>query len=145
MVETYLSVEDTMEYYECGDFPFNFFIITDLPRVNDAPVTASAMETIIKKWLDPMPNGNVANWVLGNHDQWRVGTRHGSDLIDAFNMITLTLPGVSVTYQGEEIGMVNNFDITWEETVDPQVIDMTLFCACMAKFCPQADVREYIV
>ena len=38
-------------------------------------------------------------------------------------MISLTLPGVSITYQGEEIGMVNNFDITWEETVDPQGIN----------------------
>ena len=33
-------------------------------------------------------------------------------------MIALTLPGISVTYQGEEIGMTDNMDITWEETVD---------------------------
>ena len=39
-------------------------------------------------------------------------------LADAFNMIALTLPGISVTYQGEEIGMEDNMDITWEETVD---------------------------
>ena len=38
-------------------------------------------------------------------------------------MISLTLPGVSVTYQGEEIGMVNNFDITFEETVDPRGVN----------------------
>ena len=38
--------------------------------------------------------------------------------MDAFNLIVLTLPGVAVTYQGEELGMVNNFDITYEETVD---------------------------
>ena len=39
-------------------------------------------------------------------------------LMDAFNLITMTLPGVAVTYQGEEIGMVNN-DISYEDTVDP--------------------------
>ena len=31
----------------------------------------------------------------------------------------MTLPGVQVTYQGEELGMVNNMDISWEEAVDP--------------------------
>ena len=39
-------------------------------------------------------------------------------LMDAFNLITMTLPGVAVTYQGEEIGMVNT-DISYEDTVDP--------------------------
>ncbi len=34
-------------------------------------------------------------------------------------MLSLTLPGVSVTYQGEEIGMTNNMDISYEETQDP--------------------------
>ena len=38
--------------------------------------------------------------------------------MNAFNLITLTLPGVSVTYQGEEIGMTNT-EISWEDTVDP--------------------------
>ena len=38
---------------------------------------------------------------------------------DILNIITMTLPGVQVTYQGEEIAMTNNMDITWEETVDP--------------------------
>ena len=35
------------------------------------------------------------------------------------NIVTLSLPGVTFTYQGEEIGLVNNFDITFSETVDP--------------------------
>lgn len=40
-------------------------------------------------------------------------------MIDIMNMLTMTLPGVAVTYQGEEIGMLNNFNITFEQTVDP--------------------------
>ena len=55
---------------------------------------------------------------LGNHDQWRIGSRQNEMLMDAFNLITMTLPGVAVTYQGEEIGMVNT-DISYEDTVDP--------------------------
>ena len=55
---------------------------------------------------------------LGNHDQWRIGSRQNEIIMDAFNLITLTLPGVAVTYQGEEIGMVNT-DISYEDTVDP--------------------------
>jgi alpha-glucosidase len=38
--------------------------------------------------------------------------------MDAFNLITLTLPGVAVTYQGEELGMTNA-NISYEDTVDP--------------------------
>lgn len=34
-------------------------------------------------------------------------------------MITLLLPGVSVTYNGEEIGMEDTW-ISWEDTKDPQ-------------------------
>lgn len=33
--------------------------------------------------------------------------------------MTLLLPGVSVTYNGEEIGMENTW-ISWEDTKDPQ-------------------------
>lgn len=34
------------------------------------------------------------------------------------NMLTSTLPGASVTYQGEELGMTDVW-ISWKDTVDP--------------------------
>lgn len=55
---------------------------------------------------------------MGNHDRPRVGTRFGKERIDAMNMIILSLPGATVTYQGEEIGMTD-VHISWEETKDP--------------------------
>ena len=42
---------------------------------------------------------------LGNHDNPRISSRFGEDLVDALNMFTTLLPGTAVTYYGEEIGI----------------------------------------
>ena len=49
---------------------------------------------------------------------FRLGSRFGAANIDGFNMMSLMLPGVAVTYNGEEIGMTNTA-VSWEDTVDP--------------------------
>jgi alpha-glucosidase len=56
---------------------------------------------------------------MGNHDQRRIASRLGQNKVDAVNMILASLPGASVTYNGEEIGMTDVW-ISWEQTVDPQ-------------------------
>lgn len=55
---------------------------------------------------------------MGNHDQRRVGSRYGENRIDLMNMLQMFLPGVSITYQGEELGMTD-LDISWEDSRDP--------------------------
>ena len=80
------------------------------------------VHTVVSGWLDRIPEGKTPNWILGNHDYWRVGSRFGAANIDGFNMISLLLPGVAVTYNGEEIGMVNT-EVSWEDTVDPAGIN----------------------
>ena len=59
---------------------------------------------------------------LGNHDQHRVASRFTPELVDGMNFLGQLLPGVGVTYNGEEIGMENTY-ITWEQCVDPQGIN----------------------
>lgn len=60
---------------------------------------------------------------MGNHDKPRVGSRFGFELIDVMNMLVLTLPGIAITYQGEEIGMTDLTEISWEETKDPAALN----------------------
>lgn len=55
----------------------------------------------------------------GNHDKSRLVTRYGPQRAQAVTMMTLLLPGVGVTYNGEEIGMEDTW-LSWEETKDPQ-------------------------
>jgi alpha-glucosidase len=47
-----------------------------------------------------------------------VASRYGPELVDGLNMLAQLLPGSGITYNGEEIGMVDEH-ISYEDTVDP--------------------------
>lgn len=61
---------------------------------------------------------------MGNHDQPRIASRYGVGRVDGMLTLLLTLPGVPVTYNGDEIGMLDNRDIPWEDTLDPQACNL---------------------
>ncbi|XP_044018106.1 alpha-glucosidase-like [Aphidius gifuensis] len=115
LTEAYTSIDYLMEYYKYGsNLPMNFMFMEDL-RANS---TALEFKYKIDRYLNRIPNGQSANWVVGNHDKFRVATRFGPKRADQLTMIATILPGVAIIYNGDEIGMENNI-ISWEETVDP--------------------------
>ncbi|KFB43815.1 AGAP006019-PA-like protein [Anopheles sinensis] len=123
LTEAYTSMDMVLRFYQSDDgteqrahFPFNFVLLGDL----NGNSNARDFKYVIDRWLENLPRGKITNWVLGNHDQPRVGSRYGQERIDAMNLLLLTLPGVAVTYNGEEIGMVDYRDMSWEDSVDPQ-------------------------
>ncbi|XP_055681560.1 maltase 2-like isoform X2 [Lutzomyia longipalpis] len=122
LTEAYANISFTMKWYGSSDgtklgahIPFNFLLITDL----NANSTARDFLYAISKWMIYKPLDAAPNWVLGNHDQSRVASRFGRERVDALNVLLLTLPGISITYNGEEIGMEDNVEISWEESRDP--------------------------
>ncbi|PSN52222.1 Maltase 1 [Blattella germanica] len=123
MLETYAPLDDVMHYYGTperpgGHFPFNFLMIQGLNNESNA----YDFNSTVHEWMDNMINGRWPNWVIGNHDQKRVATRYGSELLDGLSMISLLLPGSGITYNGDEIGMVDAY-ISYEDTVDPAGIN----------------------
>ena len=58
------------------------------------------------------------------------------------------LPGVSVTYQGEELGMTNT-NISWEDTLDPAGLacgpDRYQFCSRDPERTPMHDCHERVM
>ncbi|CAG5048088.1 unnamed protein product [Parnassius apollo] len=119
LAEAYANITMTMLYY--GDergrigahFPFNFDFITSL----SAKSNARDFVYVINRWLTYMPRGQVANWVFGNHDNNRMPSRFRTNMVDGLNGLNMMLPGVAITYQGEEIGMRDGY-VSWEDTVD---------------------------
>ncbi|XP_073812675.1 maltase A3-like [Musca autumnalis] len=119
LIETYAPMWYTMQMYgnsttKGAELPFNFNLITEV----DTGFSAKDVQKAVDDWLTKMPAGGTANWVIGNHDRRRAASRYGLRNIDGMNMLVMLLPGVSVTYQGEELGMTDGV-ISWEETVDP--------------------------
>lgn len=43
-------------------------------------------------------------------------------MVDGLNALNLMLPGVAITYQGEEIGMRDGY-VSWNDTVDVNAIN----------------------
>ncbi|KAJ9588789.1 hypothetical protein L9F63_017900, partial [Diploptera punctata] len=123
MLEVYGTEEEVMAYYGTASapgahFPFNFRFITDLNNQS----TATDFANVINNYLQQIIEDRVSNWVLGNHDQHRVATRYGQKLVDGMHFLSLLLPGIGVTYDGEEIGMEDTY-ITWEQCQDPQGVN----------------------
>ncbi|KAK2579943.1 hypothetical protein KPH14_007623 [Odynerus spinipes] len=116
LTEAYVDVDLTMKYYKFGSTaPFNFMFIGELNNKS----SAMDFKRTIDRWFNHMPSENeVANWVVGNHDNHRAASRYGPQRADQLNMLVTLLPGISVIYNGDEIGMEDR-EFTYAETVDP--------------------------
>lgn len=55
---------------------------------------------------------------IGNHDNKRAATRLGVKNTDGYNMLIALLPGVLITFNGEEIGMEDG-DVGYDDCQDP--------------------------
>lgn len=67
MTEAYANITFTMKYYHSDDgtrkgshMPFNFLMITDLNKFSKA----QDFVYVISKWMNYMPAGETANWVV---------------------------------------------------------------------------------
>ncbi|KAJ8681865.1 hypothetical protein QAD02_017657 [Eretmocerus hayati] len=116
LLEVWGSIPNTIRFYNVGADPFNFRLLFEIDRNS----TAQDFARVVGNWLNAIPQGQIANWIVGNHDNHHIASRfgNGSDRADQINMMVAVLPGIMMVYNGDEIGMVNR-EFTFEEVVDP--------------------------
>ncbi|XP_075235517.1 maltase A3-like [Lycorma delicatula] len=108
LTEAYSGIHEVMLYYGNGtnegiQLPFNFHLMYGNIEFN-----STVYKYLIDLWFDNMPEGKWADWVTGNHDFRRLTTRLGINIVDGFAMLSMLLPGTSITYQGDELGQTDS-------------------------------------
>lgn len=98
--EIYLPAGDLSPYLAHLDAGFSFELL-------HAEWTPAALRAAIEVALSPAGAGGRIAWVLANHDCPRIPNRVGEANVRAAALLLLTLPGVAVIYQGDEIGMAD--------------------------------------
>jgi alpha-glucosidase len=100
--EIYLPLERLVAYYgrdlAGAHLPFNFQLI-------QTAWNAREIAALINEYESALPEGGWPNWVLGNHDQTRIGARVGPRQARVAAMLLLTLRGTPTMYYGDEIGI----------------------------------------
>jgi alpha-glucosidase len=113
--EIYLPLERLVAYYgqdlSGAHLPFNFQLI-------QTAWNAREIAALIDEYEDALPEGGWPNWVLGNHDQPRIGARVGPRQARVAAMLLLTLRGTPTMYYGDEIG-IGKVEIPPEAVQDP--------------------------
>jgi len=113
--EIYLPMERLVAYYGSASrgvhLPFNFQLI-------QAPWNAIEIGHMIEEYERMVPEGEWPNWVLGNHDKPRIGSRVGAGQARVAAMMLLTLRGTPTLYYGDELGM-SDVPIAPERVQDP--------------------------
>jgi alpha-glucosidase len=113
--EAYLDIPGMEKLYEaCANnlhAPMNFNLMS-------LPWSAAAHKTFIDAFELSLGEGDVPNYVLGNHDRSRIATRIGHARARLSALLIFALKGMPFIYYGEELGM-EDAEIPGEKARDP--------------------------
>jgi alpha-glucosidase len=117
--EVVLPAERAVAYYGAAldeaHLPLNF----GLAELTEwSPKTVA---DVIDDYLASLPSGAAPNWFLGNHDFERIASRLGRRMARLAHVLEMTLPGPSLLYYGDELGLPNG-NIPAELQSDPQAV-----------------------
>jgi alpha-glucosidase len=101
MGETYVPLDRIPAYYEHLDLVQNFAFVR-------SEFTIGELRPIVEQAMSDLPARRQACWFGSNHDHSRMATRWaGGDEAKhrAALFLVLTLPGVAILFQGDELGL----------------------------------------
>ncbi|XP_060864731.1 maltase A3-like [Metopolophium dirhodum] len=86
-----------------AQIPFNYHLLIQVRKKD----LVYSVDRAIKFWFEVIPANNTPNWVMETLDTDRISSKYGSEMVQVFTALKMSLPGIDVTYYGSEIGMEN--------------------------------------
>jgi alpha-glucosidase len=118
IAEVVLPPERAVAYHgenlDEAHLPHNF-ALTEL-----AEWSADEVRGVVEAYEALLPRGAWPNWLLGDHDFPRIGTRVGAERVRVVHMLLLTLRGTPTWYYGDELGLPNAVVQFGHPFADPQ-------------------------
>jgi alpha-glucosidase len=113
MGETYVPLKEMVKYWRHLDLVQNFDFL-------NAEFERDALRPIVERTMQRLPPNRRPLWFGSNHDHSRMATRWANGSIakhKAALFLLLTLPGVAILYQGDELGLEDG-EVPPERTLD---------------------------
>ncbi|CAG9121804.1 unnamed protein product [Plutella xylostella] len=124
LVESSQSPEISARYYADGGVGANSVLSTAMTAA--ARTSAADMALAMYAGILNAPVDGVPTWMTSYTNESRLATRLGNEMVDAINLLTLTLPGAAIIQQGDELGAADTIlemsaaaETCWPEQPSP--------------------------
>ena len=81
-------------------------------------LTATKLNAAIKQVINDIPQWAWPSWILSNNNNSRLDTRLATKLAESLAMVQMTLPGTPIIYYGEEVGLQDTTNATYENATN---------------------------
>ena len=94
---------DKLSYF--GHFPGSGVHLSTNPFPGTGSCDGKCVKEYTTDWLSDMSTNKWPNWMTGNEDISRFGSRFPANYSKPYYMMSLLLPGTPIVYYGDELGM----------------------------------------
>jgi len=116
-----VAVVDTLKYYgwmgDGSSLPINYQLSHVTPACSPATCILASVKGFIQSLQGAGYQGATPAWLVSDQDRPRLKTLLGAEYVNALNLLSMTLPGSTLVYYGQEIGMKDYDDGT--DVYDP--------------------------
>jgi len=111
-------ISEVIPYYGSSGDKLSDLVLNNHFMKELEALTATKLNAAIKQVMDDIPEWAWPSWILSNSNNSRLDTRLSTKLVESLAMVQMTLPGTPVIYYGEEVGLQDSTNASYDNTTN---------------------------